>query len=280
MRIRLSETFIFVAPAFIFTAAVLGLPLIGVVLSSIWDQTLQAPSFRAFREIGTSGLFYRVLGTTILISLQTMIVSLVLAYPLAYYLSLVSKSRRSFLMIFVLVPFWTSVLVKSFAFTVILGHDGVINVLLRALSLPTVELLYNRIGVVIGMSHIFIPFMVFPILSSLLSRPGNLVRVAGIMGASEARIFWRVVLPLSVPGIATGSLLVFVLSLGFFIAPAVLGGRQDVMLANLIEFYTREAVDWQMGSAVAMVLLGLSIIATFGFLYLPGAESLLRSSKK
>lgn len=124
------------------------------------------------------------------------------------------------------------------------------------------------------MSHFLIPFMVFPILSSLLARPPELTRAARIMGASNTRIFFRIVLPLSIPGVAAGTLIVLILSLGFFIVPALLGGRKDMMLGNLIDFYTRQILNSQMASAISVLLLVFAALAAIAMSKLPGGGML------
>jgi ABC-type spermidine/putrescine transport system permease subunit I len=177
-------------------------------------------------------------------------------------------------MILVLVPFWTSILVKSFAFTVILGNAGIINSALKAVGLPSVKLLFNRTGVIIGMSHFLIPFMVFPIMASLVSQPPELSRAAEIMGASRLRIFFKITFPLSMPGVMAGSLLVLIMSFGFFVVPALLGSRQDMMMANLVDFYTRETLNWQMGSAISVLLLLISGLLALGLAKIPGGSTI------
>nr|WP_255553552.1 ABC transporter permease [Caenimonas aquaedulcis] len=201
--------------------------------------------------------------------------SLLLAYPTAYFLSRQPPRRRAFLMVFVLVPFWTSILVKSFAFTILLGQSGVVNQLLAAVGLGPIKLLFNRFGVMVGMSHFLVPFMIFPILTSLLKQPPELAKAAAIMGAGKFRIFWKVTLPLSVPGVTAGCLLVFILSLGFYVVPALLGGRKDMMLANLVDFYTREAMVWPVASAIAVVLTTVAVAAALALSRVPGGSSLL-----
>jgi putative spermidine/putrescine transport system permease protein/mannopine transport system permease protein len=254
--------------------AVFAAPLIGVIGQSFIDAKGHA-SFGAYAAMFASSLFYRVAWSTISIALSSTAVALLLAYPLAYFLSQCTARTRALLLVFVLVPFWTSILVKSFAFTVLLGRSGILNSFVTWLGFPPVPLLFNRFGVIVGMTHFLIPFMMFPILSSLLSRPPELVKAAQIMGASRWRIFRSVILPLSLPGVSAGTLLVLVLSLGFFVVPALLGGRQDMMLANLIDFYTRETLNWQMASGISVILMLFAILATLGLSRVPGGSRLL-----
>lgn len=228
-----------------------------VPLLFIFHQSAFIPefSFSEFTELFESRLFIKVFLTTVEISLATSVLSILLGYPVALHLSRTPSNRRAIYMILVLLPFWTSILVKSYAFLIILGENGIINSILAGTGLPKGEFIFNRIGVLVGMTNFFIPFVVFPILANLLSHDPNLRRAAEVMGASKFRIFWSITFPLSLPGIAAGFVLTFVLSLGFFVTPALLGGRHDMMLANLIDFYTRETLDWPAASAIAVVLL-------------------------
>lgn len=229
-------------------------PLAVVLYYSLYDDGL---TLQAFTELARSALFLRVLSTSFEISLIAMLTSLLLGYPVALHLARQSPRHRAFLMILVLVPFWTSILVKSFAFTLILGNRGVINMALAwafgdGARMP---LLFNRAGVVIGMTHYLLPFAVFPILASLMALNPSLTKAARVMGAGPVRIFLRITLPLSMPGVIAAALMTLVISLGMLVTPALLGGKSDIMIANLIEHYTRETLEWNTAAASAIVLL-------------------------
>ncbi|MFM0616300.1 ABC transporter permease [Paraburkholderia nemoris] len=187
---------------------------------------------------------------------------------MALHLSRQPRHIRVRYMILIMLPFWTSILVKSFALTVLLGNDGIVNQLLRWIGGPSLHfsMMFNRIGAVIGMINYLLPFMVFSILGSLLSLDQNLVKAAEVMGAGHFRIFRRVILPLSMPGVMAGIVINFTLSIGMYITPALLGGRQDMMIANLIDFYTHQSLDWAAASAIAVVLLVISgvLVALLG----------------
>lgn len=274
VHLRRIHVALFVLPATLFMAAVFAIPMIGTIRQSFIGPG-GAVSLEAYIKLLESPLFYRVGWSTIAITVLSTAATLLMAYPVAYYLSERSQRTRGLLMVLVLVPFWTSILVKSYAFTVILGRAGIVNNILHWIGLPRMPLLFNRLGVVIGMSHFLIPFMLFPILSSLLSRPPELVRAAQIMGASRTRIFFCVILPLSLPGVLAGTLLVTILSLGFFIVPALLGGRQDMMLANLIDFYVHVSLNWQRAACISVFLMIFALLAAFGLSRIPGGSRLL-----
>ncbi|MGY8667864.1 ABC transporter permease [Bradyrhizobium sp. UFLA05-109] len=249
----------YVSPAAILSLAIAAVPLLFILVTSVDGRAL---SPEAFENLLSSTLFRRSLYTTIEISVSASLISLVLGYAVALHLARQSPRRRALYMVLVLLPFWTSILVKSYAFTVILGREGVINSLLSWVSGSHIALpmILNRFGVMVGMTNYLTPFIVFPVLASLLAIDPALYRAADIMSARPTRIFFTITLPLSLPGVMAGVSSVMVMSLGFFIIPALLGGRQDVMLANLVDFYTRETLDWNMAAAIGVLLLVMVIL--------------------
>jgi putative spermidine/putrescine transport system permease protein len=266
---------VFALPAALLMLLVFVVPLANVILRSVTNESTGGFTLAAFGRILSATLFLRVGAKTVQITLLATGFALLLAYPLAYYLAQQRPRRRALLMMLVLVPFWTSVLVKSFAFTVILGQSGFINNGLAALGLPRIKLLFNDVGVIVGMSHFLVPFMVFPILTNLVNQPSELALASAIMGAGKWRIFWRVTLPLSLPGVMAGVLLVMILCLGFYVVPALLGGRQDMMLANLVDFYAREIIDWPMAAALSVILMGAAALAAVLLSLAPGGSAIL-----
>ncbi|MBI3495669.1 MAG: ABC transporter permease [Proteobacteria bacterium] len=271
---------LYAAPATILMLAVFAVPLGAVLVQSLTSEAATSFSLESYAKIASAALFLRVGWTTIEITLLATCFALFLAYPLAYYMAQQPAHRRALLMVLVLVPFWTSVLVKSFAFTVLLGQSGLVNTAIGWLGLPPVKLLFNRVGVVVGMSHFLVPFMVLPILTNLLNQPRELRLAAAILGASKWRIFCRVTLPLSLPGVMAGVLLVMILSLGFYVVPALLGGRQDMMLANLVDFYARELINWPMASALSVILMGAAATAAIFLSLVPGGSALLGGEER
>jgi len=235
------------------------LPLGAVGWSSIYDHGY---SLRGYAEVANSMLIRRVFVQTLHISVVATLVSLVLGYAIAMHLAAMAPRRRTRYLVMVMLPFWISILVKSYAFTVVLGDGGLVNQLLGWISGGAwhVEWLFNRVGVILGMTNYLLPFIVLPVMASLMGQNRNLHRAAEIMGAGSWRIFTRVTLPLSLPGVAAGVLMCLTLSMGMYITPALLGGRRDVMLANLIDFYTRQTLDWMLASAMAFALLAVSVL--------------------
>jgi ABC-type spermidine/putrescine transport system permease subunit I len=181
---------------------------------------------QAYLELFRSRLFLQVTWTTLEISLSATLLSILVGYPVALHLSRMSDRWRPLFLMFVLLPFWTSILVKNYSFIVVLGEAGLINQALASLGLPKISLMFNRAGVLIGMTNFLIPFIVFPVLANLLGQSPELRRAAAVMGASDMRIFWRITLPLSLPGLMAGAVMSFVISLGFFVTPRTARGPQ------------------------------------------------------
>lgn len=246
----------YLGPVLALMAFALVVPLVFTIYRSLGEGTHL--SLDAYVNLFNSTLFNRSSLTTLEISLSSTIVSTTLGYPIALHLSRLSEKWRGIFLIFVLLPFWTSILVKSYSFIVVLGDSGLVNQAFEAVGLPKMPMMFNRVGVLVGMSSFQIPFVVFPLLANLRAQDANLRRTAAVMGASDFRIFWQITFPLSLPGLLAGGIICFVGAMGSFVTPALLGGRRDMMVANLIDFYTREALDWASASAIAVILFAVS----------------------
>ncbi|MCC8967472.1 ABC transporter permease [Bradyrhizobium sp. Pear76] len=250
---------VFMSPAAMIAAAIVLPPLFYVFFTSVHGSAL---SLAAFSAVLTSTLFRQTLSSTLIIAGLSSVLSLLLGSVVALHLARQPARRRTGLMVLVLVPFWTSVLVKCFAFTIILGREGIINSMLSWIFDTKIQLplLLNLVGILVGMTNYLIPLVVLPVLSSLLAIDGTIYRAASLMGAKPARIFWTVTVPMSLPGVFAALLSIFVLSLGSFVLPALLGGGRDAMLSNLVDFYNRQVLDWPKASAISVVLLGMALI--------------------
>jgi putative spermidine/putrescine transport system permease protein len=182
--------------------------------------------------------------------------------PYAMLAAAVTGWRRTLLLLAILIPLWTSLLVRTTAWFVLLQNEGLINGALQAAGLidKPLPLIFNRVGVVIAMTHVLLPFMVLPIYSVLLSVPNNLMQAAASMGAGPLRAFWRVLLPLSLPGVLSGSLLVFMVAIGYYITPALVGGANDQMISSVIAFYAMGTANWGLAGALGLILLLVTII--------------------
>ena len=202
-------------------------------------------------------IFRQVLWRTLWISLCATAIALAIGYPLAWLIATAPPRVAPWLLGGVLLPFWTSLIVRTAAWMVLLQREGVVNAALQSLHLTEgpLPLLFNRGAVLLAMVHILLPFMVLPIYAALRSLDWRLPRAAVSLGASPMRAFWRVSLPLSLPGVGAGCLLVFIQALGFYVTPALLGGANDQMLSYFVGFYATRTVDWSMAAALSLLLL-------------------------
>jgi ABC-type spermidine/putrescine transport system permease subunit I len=207
------------------------------------------------------GLYLRVMWNTFEIALLVTLVCLLLGYPLGFLIATTTPTWATLGFIFVLLPLWTSVLVRTYAWMVLLGRNGVFNRWLIETGMITdpIPMLNNFTGVLIGMVHVLLPYMVLPIYGAVRRLDPALVAAAEGLGASSWSIFWRIYLPLTLPGIFAGATIVFVLSLGFFITPALLGGGKVMMLAVLIEQQIHQTLNWPFAAALSAVLLALTL---------------------
>ena len=233
-----------------------------------------------FGDLLRDGVFWRVMQITGTISLIVTIACLLLAYPVALFLARRSKSVANLLIILVLIPFWTSILVRTYAWMVLLGRRGMINDLLIASGLieRPLQLLNTRFAVCVAMVHVLLPFMVLPIYSTLRSLDWRLIRAAEGLGARPLAVFRQVLLPLSLPGISAGCILVFTLAIGFYITPALVGGPSDLMISILIANQVN-ILDWPQAAAMAVVLLAVVLAIFAGFTRIMGIEKIFQGQR-
>ena len=196
---------------------------------------------------------------TVAISVETTAIALIIGYYLAMTMWRVGPRARMIILALVMLPFWTSGLVKNFAWALLLQEHGIVNEVLRAAGLidGPLSLLHNRFAVVVGMVHYVLPFAIFPIYNAFLTIDPAIERAARSLGASPLSALWRVIVPLSMPGVYAAGLITFIVSTSFYLTPAILGSPKDMMVANLIESYTRESVDFAGASALAMLLIAV-----------------------
>lgn len=207
-------------------------------------------------------VFGAILLRTFEISALVTLWCLLLGYPLAYWLSTLPARQANVLMILVLVPFWTSILVRVAAWIVLLQSEGLVNhalIALHAIDKP-LQLLFNRTGVIVSMTHILLPFMILPLYSVMKSVPPTYLRAAVSLGSAPLAAFFRVYVPQTYPGVGAGALLVFILSIGYYVTPALLGGPEDQMLSYYIAQYTNVNINWGMACALGALLLGATLV--------------------
>ncbi len=265
---------LFVIPVF----QLLGLSLVnkGDGLSAIFTD----PTVGYYKKLFETKTYFLVLGITFRVAAWTTVISVIAAYPVAYLLATATERTRNNLILWVLMPFWTSFLVRTFAWMVLLGRNGTINDWLQQLGIidAPVRIIYNFAGVMIGMVHALMPLCVITMLAVMRNIDSNLPRAANTLGARGGQAFWRVYFPLSLPGVVSGALLVFIVSLGFFITPALLGGGREIMVAQVIIQQIEELLNWNFAGAVAVLLLAVTFITFFVYDRLFGLSSLSGSA--
>ncbi|WP_108659529.1 ABC transporter permease subunit [Acuticoccus kandeliae] len=250
-----------ILPVLVFIIAIYVLPLADVLRLSVTEPE---PTLSHYLRLASTPLYLRVLLNTFEIAFTISVIALILGYPLAYLLALVPPRLAGILMILVLVPFFTGVLVRNYAWIFMLGNNGVVNVTLRALGLTDapVRLIYNRTGVIIASVHVLLPYMVLILFNTMRALDPRLMVAAGSLRAARFSAFRRVFLPLTYPAIGSAFILVFVTALAFFITPAMLGSARETMIAMLIEQQVG-LLNWGFASALAAVLLATSFALLF-----------------
>ena len=219
-----------------------------------------------YRELFRVNVYLQTLFRSMWIAARVMTFSLLLGYPLAYYLSFYAGPRKDLFYQLVIIPLWVSYLVRAYAWKTILGSDGVLNTLLQYVHLtkhPLEFLLYSPFAVVLTLTHIYTPFAVLPIYAALEHIPRNLVEASHDLGASPLQTFWRVIFPLSIPGVLAGATFAFVLSLGDFLAPLLLGGPSGIMISNIVVSLFGAAYNWPLGAAISLCMLILVVSLLF-----------------
>jgi putative spermidine/putrescine transport system permease protein len=247
-------------PMLVFLALVFVVPLALMAYRSISDPP--GAGLANYQDFFDSEANVRVLGNTFYIAAISTIACLVIGYPYAYLMAIVPTRIAGLLLIFVLVPFWSSLLVRTFAWEVILRDVGLINTFLLNLGVISepLPLIRNTFSVILGMSQILLPFMVLPLYTVMQRIDPELTRAAANLGASPFAAFRRVFLPLSMPGVLAGALLVFVLALGFYITPTILGSPRETMISRFIADQIQQRLNWGLGTAMAVILMGLTFV--------------------
>jgi putative spermidine/putrescine transport system permease protein len=243
----------------------LALPLSALSLAFLYplSQVLWGSFFEphysteAYARIWNTAVYGHVLAVTLRISVLTTVICAVLGYATAYFISTATPSIRRLLLIFVVGPFILNILVRNYVWIVLLGRNGLINKTLLTLGLVDhpLPLLHNELGVMIGMVSTLLPYFILSTLSALLTISPELRLASASLGGGSIRTFRRVTLPLSLPGAAAGALIVFIVSLGFYVTPALLGGPKELMISNLIAFNVSQTLNWRMAFALSTLLL-------------------------
>ena len=257
-------------PPLVWVGAFLLLPYALMFAHSLWavreGVIVRHWNLDNYKVLFTNPLYAEVLFRTMRIAASVTVCSILLGYPLAHYLAFHAGARKELLYQLVIVPLWVSYLVRGYAWKTILGSDGVLNGFLQYLHLtrePVGYFLYSPFAVVLMLTHIYTPFVFLPIYAALEHVPRPLLEASQDLGASSAQTFWRVILPLSMPGLLAGATFAFVLSLGDFLAPLLVGGPSGTMIANVVESLFGAALDWPLGAAISVGILVITISLLF-----------------
>ena len=223
-------------------------------------------------------LYLEIVVRTFIIAAVNTIICLLVGYPLAYFIAFKGRRWRNVLILLVMVPFWTSFLIRAYSWVVILSGNGIANKTLQFLGITDepINLIFTSQAVTLGMAYAYLPFMILPLYAALEKLDVRLKEAAQDLGASRWHTFWRVTFPLSMPGVIAGSILVFIPSAGEFVIPNLLGGSRTVMMGNLVQQQFLQARDWAFGSALAMILAALLLGAILFYVRRVGPEKLER----
>jgi len=239
----------------------------------VWDQRTTEAYFAFLFERNLDGSvevntdYLQIYARSLWLSMTTTALALLVGFPTALYISLQGPRMRAFLVFLVTVPFWTNLLVRNYAWILLLRNNGLVEVVLRWLGVTgePINVLYTPFAIGVGLTYSFLPFMVLPIYASLEKLDLRLVEAAYDLGASRLQALRRVVIPLAMPGIVAGSVLVFVPCLGAYVTPQLLGGSKSLMIGNLIQNQFGAARNWPFGAALAFVLLALVLVAMVAY---------------
>ena len=261
LRIDRLITLLPLLPALLFLGVLMVYP-VGQLLGLSFFTPQGQPTLEHYGKLFSSDVYVRVLWITIKISALTTLAAVLLAYPVAFVIAAAKDKTKAWLYFLVLIPFWTSFLVRAFAWMVLLGRNGTVNSFAQSLGLvdAPMSLIYNLFGALVGTTHALLPMAIIIMVSVMEGIDRNLSKAATVMGAGPGSAFWRVFFPLSLPGATAAALLVFLTCLGFFITPTLLGGRQEIVITQVIIEQVQEFLNWPFGGAVSVLLLVSAIV--------------------
>lgn len=258
-------------PALIWTVLFTVLPLLVIVVISFMGRDPYGNIIPSFQwdhyALFFEPLYLRIFADTLLLALLTTVICLALSYPIAYYVAQLSSRKQKIWLILLMVPFWINFLIRAYAWVLIMRNQGVANSLLLELGWISepLSLLYTRGAVLLGMVYTHLPFMVLPIYVALERLDRKLLEAAHDLGAAPRKAFWHITLPLTKSGIATGSVIVFISTMGLYVVTDIMGGAKSVMLSNVIQNQFLSARNWPFGSALSVMFVLSSLILVFLF---------------
>ena len=248
----------YLVPALALVIVFFILPVLMLLMRSVLEPE---PGLQNYETLLGSATYLRIFLNTFLVAGAVTAISVLVGYPVAWLLAIMPEKWSRLVLAIIILSMWTNLLARTYAWMVLLQRTGVINKTLMALGLidAPLPLVNNLVGVTIGMTYIMLPFVILPLMGVIRTIDPAILRAAALCGASRLQCFTRVLLPLSLPGIAAGALMVFVMSLGYFVTPALLGGTSNMMLAELVAQFVQSLVNWGMGGAAALVLLVVTL---------------------
>jgi len=242
-------------------------PLLGLVAQSFHQPGSEGMTLAVYQKIAATQVYTNVIIATLRLALEVTAVILLISYPIAMVLAALPGRIVGAVMVCVVIPYFTSTIVRTYAWIVLLGQSGVVNQILQGLGLinQPIQFLYNEFGVVIGLVYVFTPFMILVLYAVMRGIDNDYLRAARSSGAGPLRTFWRVYLPLSMPGVVAGSLLTFVMCIGSYLTPAFMGGPKQTMIAMMIQQALNQLLNWGLGAGLSVVL--LVIVASAYLIY-------------
>lgn len=272
---------LFLLPALLFLALLFAFPVLQVLRLSFVDGPTGELTLENYTKIFSASVYVDALWVTFKLGALTTLICVLGGYPVAYLLTSSSTSISRKLLVLVMLPFWTSFLVRGFAWMILLGRNGAINNILKDLGLidAPLQIIYNFTGAMIGMVHSLMPLFIIAAAPTMARIDRNLSKAAATMGSSHSQAFWKVYFPLSVPGVAAGAILVFITSIGFFLTPTLLGGRSETVLSRIIIREVEEGLDWGFAGALSVLLLVTAALLFLVYDRIVGISNLAGESK-
>ncbi|WP_377293483.1 ABC transporter permease [Rhizobium sp. SG2393] len=255
---RRHAAFVWALPALVLILLFFVTPVLGLLLRSVTEPTL---GLQNYAELIGTGTYLRIFANTFLVAGVVTVLSVVIGYPVAWALAVLPRPWGQLVFAIIILSMWTNLLARTYAWMVLLQRTGVINKTLLGLGVidQPLALVNNLVGVTIGMTYIMLPFVILPLVGVIRAIDPAILRAGALCGANSWQCFTRILLPLSLPGIAAGALMVFVMALGYYVTPALLGGTANMMLAEMVAQFVQSLVNWGMGGAAAFVLLVVTL---------------------
>jgi len=258
-KTRRDGSFGYVVPALVLISLFFVVPVLMLLMRSVLEPVT---GLQNYAELLGSTTYLRIFMNTFIVAGLVTAVSVSIGYPVAWLLAIMPERWSRLVLAIIILSMWTNLLARTYAWMVLLQRTGVVNKTLMSLGIidQPLALVNNLVGVTIGMTYIMLPFVILPLIGVIKSIDPSVLRAAALCGANKRQSFVRVLFPLSLPGIAAGALMVFVMSLGYYVTPALLGGTSNMMLAELVAQFVQSLVDWGMGGAAALILLIVTLV--------------------